>query len=191
MQTADVVVVGAGANGLSTAFHLARAGVKRVVVVERRHLAAGATGKSGALVRMHYTNEPETRLAFESLRYFQNWRHMVGGECGFQPVGLLVFVPPAFRDHLEANVAMHRRIGVNACVIPADEAHQCSAERWRIEGAFTEGGVHTTMPPLVGGQETEMWQAVCGSATTGGIDHLEERVPTMTEAPVNTTTKLL
>jgi hypothetical protein len=70
-------------------------------------------------------------------------------------------------------------------------AHQRSAERWRIEGAFTEGGVHTTMPPLVDGQETEMWQAVCGSATTGGIDHLEERVPTMTEAPVNTTTKLL
>ena len=124
MQTADVVVVGAGANGLSTAFHLAKAGVKRVVVVERRHLAAGATGKSGALVRMHYTNEPETRLAFESLRYFQNWRHMVGGECGFQPVGLLVFVPPAFRDHLEANVAMHRKIGVNACVIPADETQQ-------------------------------------------------------------------
>jgi hypothetical protein len=48
------------------------------VVVEQRHLAAGATGKSGALVRMHYTNEPETRLAFESLKYFQNWSDMVG-----------------------------------------------------------------------------------------------------------------
>src|SRR5947209_5528834 len=124
MQTADVVVVGAGVNGLSTAFHLARAGVRRVVVVEQHHLAAGATGKSGALVRMHYTNEPETRLAFESLKYFRHWGDMVGGECGFQPVGLLVFVPPTFRDHLEANVAMHRRIGVNACVIPADEAQQ-------------------------------------------------------------------
>jgi len=124
MQTADVVVVGAGVNGLSTAFHLARAGVKRVVVVEQRHLAAGATGKSGALVRMHYTNEPETRLAFESLRYFQHWSDMVGGECGFQPVGLLVFVPPEFRDHLEANVAMQRQIGVNACLITAAEAQQ-------------------------------------------------------------------
>ena len=116
-HTADVVVVGAGVNGLSTAFHLARAGVKRVVVVEQHHLAAGATGKSGALVRMHYTNEPETRLAFESLKYFGHWGDMVGGECGFQAVGLLVFVPPALRDHLEANVAMHRRIGVNASVI--------------------------------------------------------------------------
>src|SRR5947209_2174810 len=124
MQTADVVVVGAGVNGLSTAFHLARAGVRRVVVVEQHHLAAGATGKSGALVRTHYTNEPETRLAFESLKYFQNWGDMVGGECGFQPVGLLVFTPPAFRDHLDANVAMHRDVGANACVLTAAEAQQ-------------------------------------------------------------------
>lgn len=125
MQTADAVVVGAGVNGLSTAFHLAKMGMQRVVVVERRHLAAGATGKSGALVRMHYTNEPETRLAFESLTYFQNWGDLVGaGECGFQPVGLLVFVPPAFRDHLEANIAMQRQVGVNACVIPAAEAQR-------------------------------------------------------------------
>ncbi len=71
METADVVVIGAGANGTSTAFHLARAGLKRVVVVERQYLGSGATGKSGALVRMHYTNEPEVRLAFESLKYFQ------------------------------------------------------------------------------------------------------------------------
>ena len=122
MQAADVVVIGAGVNGLSTAFHLARAGVRRVVVVERRHLAAGATGKSGALVRMHYTNEPETRLAVESLNYFQHWSDLVGGDCGFQPVGLLVFVPPEFRDHLEANVAMQRELGVNTRVISAADA---------------------------------------------------------------------
>jgi sarcosine oxidase subunit beta len=122
VSTSDVVIVGAGVIGSSIAFHLAQAGVKRVVVVERRHLAAGATGKSGALVRTHYTNEPETRLAVESLKYFQNWRELVGGECGFQRVGLVVFVPPEMRQHLEANVAMHRRVGANAQVITADEA---------------------------------------------------------------------
>jgi sarcosine oxidase subunit beta len=124
MSTADVVVVGAGVIGSSVAFHLAQAGVKRVVVVERRHLAAGATGKSGALVRTHYTNEPETRLAFASLRYFHNWPELVGGDCGFQRVGLIVFAPPDKRHHLEANVAMHRRVGVNARIISAEEARE-------------------------------------------------------------------
>jgi sarcosine oxidase subunit beta len=123
-RTADVVVIGAGANGTSTAFHLAKAGAKNVVVVEQRHIGAGATGKSGALVRMHYTNEPETRLAVESLKYFANWRDAVGGECGFQRVGMLVFTPPEFRHHLEANVAMQQRVGANARVISPEEARE-------------------------------------------------------------------
>ena len=77
MQTADIVVVGAGVNGMSTAYHLAKAGAGKIVVVERDHLAAGASGKSGALVRMHYTNEPETRLARVSLDYFRNWSDLI------------------------------------------------------------------------------------------------------------------
>jgi sarcosine oxidase subunit beta len=130
LETADVVVVGAGANGTSTAFHLAKAGVKRVVVVERRYLGSGATGKSGALVRMHYTNEPEVRLAFESLTYFQHWREMVGGECGFHPIGLLVFTPPEYQAHLEANLAMMRRVGVKTQLISVEEAHELDPSLW-------------------------------------------------------------
>ena len=51
MRAADVVVIGGGVNGASTAFHLTALGVRDVLLVERRHLGAGATGKSGALVR--------------------------------------------------------------------------------------------------------------------------------------------
>src|SRR5215213_3723845 len=64
---ADVVVVGGGVIGLSTAFQLAKRGVHDVVVLERRHLGSGASGKSGALVRAHYANVPEARLTHESL----------------------------------------------------------------------------------------------------------------------------
>ena len=86
MRTADVVVIGGGAIGASTAFHLTTLGVRNVLVVERRHLAAGATGKSGALVRMHYTNETESRLALESLKVFREFDAVVGGSCGFEAV---------------------------------------------------------------------------------------------------------
>ncbi|HET9017210.1 MAG TPA: FAD-binding oxidoreductase [Thermomicrobiaceae bacterium] len=121
-ETADVVVIGAGANGTSTAFHLAGMGAGKVVVVERYHLAAGATGKSGALVRTHYTNEPETRLGVESMRYFANWGDLVGGDCGFQRIGLLTFAAPEFTHNLEANVATQRELGVDASVITPEEA---------------------------------------------------------------------
>ncbi|HET7037721.1 MAG TPA: FAD-binding oxidoreductase [Thermomicrobiaceae bacterium] len=124
MQTADTVIIGAGVNGASLAMHLARAGAGKIVVVERRHLGAGASGKSGALVRMHYTNEPETRLARVSLDYFQHWGELVGGDCGFQPVGLLVFAAREQRDDLEANVAMQRELGVNTHLISAADARE-------------------------------------------------------------------
>ena len=123
-ETADVVVVGAGVNGVSTAFHLALQGAGKIVVVERSHLAAGATGKSGALVRTHYTNEPETRLGVESMRYFANWNDLVGGDCGFQPIGLLTLAAPEYTHNLEANVATQRELGVEAEVITPDDARE-------------------------------------------------------------------
>ena len=96
MRSADAVVIGGGTNGTSAAYHLATLGVRNVLLLERRHLAAGATGKSGSLIRMHYTNEPESRLAFESLKVFQNFGSIVGGECGFEEVGFVQIVPPGY-----------------------------------------------------------------------------------------------
>ncbi|HYH13166.1 MAG TPA: FAD-binding oxidoreductase [Thermomicrobiales bacterium] len=122
-QVADAIVIGGGVNGASVAFHLALAGMRRVVLVERWHLGAGATGKSGALVRMHYSNVPETQLAFESLKYFENWGDIVGGDCDFRQVGTLVFASPEHRPHLESNLAIQQEIGVNSRMITAEDAH--------------------------------------------------------------------
>jgi len=124
VKIADVVVIGAGANGCSTAFHLAQMGAGKVVVVEQGHLAAGASGKSGALVRTSYANEPESRLAVESIKYFANWSELVGGDCGFQRIGLITFTPPEHRDRMEARIAMHRELGVDARLIRPEDARE-------------------------------------------------------------------
>ena len=121
-STADVVIVGGGVIGASIAFHLASRGAGKIVVCERRWVAAGASGKSGALVRMHYTNQPEATLAHASLPYFQHWDEHVGrGDCGFLKTGMLRFVSPENVSNLEANVEMLERIGVdNRVVGPSD-----------------------------------------------------------------------
>ena len=105
-RSAAVVVIGGGVNGLSTAFQLAKRGVRDVVVLERRHLGSGATGKSGALVRCHYANVPEARLTHESLHIFRNWDEEVGaGSPGFIPTGFVQVVAPEHEDRLRQNVA--------------------------------------------------------------------------------------
>ena len=91
-QTFDAIVIGGGVIGASTAFHLAKAGIGRIVLVERKTICAGNTRKSGAIVRMHYSNDPEARLALASLPYFQHWSELVGGSCGFRPTGFAILV---------------------------------------------------------------------------------------------------
>ena len=88
-ETADVIVVGAGVQGASLAFHLARRGA-RVLVLERDSVAAGATGRSSGFVRMHYDLESDARLAWASLPYFEAWAELVGaGDCGFVRTGFM------------------------------------------------------------------------------------------------------
>ncbi|MER3438428.1 MAG: hypothetical protein C4346_13065 [Chloroflexota bacterium] len=85
-ETADVVVVGGGVCGASTAFHLARLGARRVVLLKRAHVVSGATGKSGAVVRMHDTNPHGAALAQKSLLSLRHCQYVIGpGDPGFVP----------------------------------------------------------------------------------------------------------
>ena len=119
--SAEAIIIGAGVMGTSLAFHLTRAGMRQVTVLDKAGLCGGMTAKSGALVRMHYTNEPEARMAFASLRYFQHWDDMVGGECGFTRTGFILTVTPDNTDRLCKNVEMLQRVGVNTAVISPQE----------------------------------------------------------------------
>jgi sarcosine oxidase subunit beta len=93
-------------------------------VLEKNFIASGATGRSSGLVRMHYDLEPESRLAWESFKYFNNWAEVVGGDCGFTRTGFLQFVRSEYNDQLRANVAMHQRIGIPSLLITVDDAQR-------------------------------------------------------------------
>ena len=78
-RTADVVVVGGGVHGASVAYHLARRRAGRVVLVERKFLASGPTGRSSALVRRFYAMDFLTRTGNASAQLFQRWAEAIGG----------------------------------------------------------------------------------------------------------------
>jgi len=71
-RTADVVVVGGGIVGCSTAYNLARLGAGKVVLVERGYLASGATGRCGAGMRMQWGTETNCLLSRESTKLLEN-----------------------------------------------------------------------------------------------------------------------
>jgi sarcosine oxidase subunit beta len=121
IATADVIVVGAGVQGASLAFHLARRGAG-VLVLDRAAVAGGATGRSSGFVRMHYDLELEARLAWASYPYFADWAGRVGeGDAGFVRTGFLQLVPASVADALRANVAAHQAIGIPTNVVGPEE----------------------------------------------------------------------
>ncbi len=122
-KTADVIIIGAGVHGASLAFHLARRGVK-VTVLEKRFVAAGATGRSSGLVRMHYDTEVDSRLAWESFRYFLNWKELVGGDCGFKRTGFIQIVARKDAEALRGNVVMQQRVGIPSFLITAEDVRR-------------------------------------------------------------------
>lgn len=125
-SSAEAVVIGGGVIGLSTAFQLARRGFRDVVVVERKHLGAGASGKSGALVRAHYSNTYEAKLTHESIKIFKNWDQEVGfGSPGYVETGFLRVVPPEDEAALWANVAALREdVGIETWIAGPEELRE-------------------------------------------------------------------
>ena len=118
-QTADVVVIGGGVIGTSIAFALAGAGVKRVTLLEKGALASGASGRSSALIRMHYVNEEDARLAWASFPVFRDWTERMGGPPVFTHTGFVAVVGHRDADALRANVEMLRKIGVDPSAVSA------------------------------------------------------------------------
>lgn len=121
-DTADVVVVGGGVNGASIAYALAARGAS-VTLVEKGALASGASGRSSALIRMHYTNEWDARLAFASFPAFRDWKEVMEGPPVFTHTGFVNVVAPAYAEHLRKNVEMLRGLGVNTVALTPGELH--------------------------------------------------------------------
>jgi sarcosine oxidase subunit beta len=120
-ETADVVVVGGGVNGVSIACALAARGVPRVVLCEKAALASGASGRSSALIRMHYTNEWDARLAFASFPVFQHWTELMGGPSVFTHTGFVNVVAPPYAAALARNVEMLRGLGIDTVALSPGE----------------------------------------------------------------------
>jgi glycine/D-amino acid oxidase-like deaminating enzyme len=121
-RTADVVVVGGGVHGASVAYHLARRRAGRVVLVERKFLASGPTGRSSALVRRFYAMDFLTRTGNASAQRFQRWADDIGGgDPGFRQVGILWLAAEDRAANLRENVRRARALGVNVNLLNSGE----------------------------------------------------------------------
>jgi sarcosine oxidase subunit beta len=107
----DAIVVGAGISGAATAYHLAKAGAK-TLLLERGEPASGGTGKSAAIIRQSYSTPLLVRLARASITMFENARADLGKSAGFVQHGYCFVVSADMLDGARKNVAMQQSLGI-------------------------------------------------------------------------------
>src|SRR5499426_3564126 len=122
-RTADFVVIGGGVHGASLAFHLARKKAGRILLIEKKFIASGPTGRSTALVRRFYAMDFFTRTASAAAEVFRHWKDVIGGDGdpGFQQVGMLVLAGAAAAPHLRHNALRARELGARVALLDPPE----------------------------------------------------------------------
>ena len=115
--TCDILIVGGGVMGTSIAWALAKRRAGRVMVLEKAFLGAGSSGKSGAIIRQHYSNRLTAAMAQKSLRVFEHFDDVVGGPPVFTRTGMVLVVIGKDRAGLEANLAMQRELGIDVRLV--------------------------------------------------------------------------
>jgi glycine/D-amino acid oxidase-like deaminating enzyme len=111
-MSAEVVVVGGGIIGATTAYELARAGVE-VLVLEADRFGRASTGKSAAIVRCHYSNPEVVRMALRSRERFRQLPLLLECDPVYTRSGWLFLVEESDAELARDNVEMQVEQGLD------------------------------------------------------------------------------
>ncbi len=120
-MTHDVIVVGSGVTGASTAFQLAERRAGDVLVLDQGAAGSGMSSRSSALIRMHYTFPPEVQLAVRSDGIFSRWPEVVGAGGVVKRTGFARIVMPGEESNLRENVKMQQSLGADTRIVTGEE----------------------------------------------------------------------
>ena len=118
-----------------------------MAVLEKKFIAAGATGKSSACVRQHYSTEVGARMVMRSLEIFQNFSEIVGGPAGFVKTGYLMGVGERDHQALKKVIAMQQAVGIKTSLLSAKEireieprvsTHDLAAGAWEPDSGYAD-----------------------------------------------------
>jgi sarcosine oxidase subunit beta len=122
--------VGGGVMGASTAYHLARKGVRNVVLLEREpFLGQMSTGQCAGGIRHQFSSEINIRLSTESIRMMERFPEELGQDVGLRFCGYLFILTreqdlPTFRE----NVAFQHTVGIDTTWLEPEDVAQVVPE---------------------------------------------------------------
>jgi sarcosine oxidase, subunit beta len=122
-RRANVVVIGGGVMGTSIAFHLAEAGVRDIVVIERDTLGSGSSAKPLGGVRATFSDPGNIVLGQRSLETFERFGEKFNIDIGLQQVGYLFLCrTEAELSALQNATGVQNSLGCSARMVTPAEA---------------------------------------------------------------------
>jgi len=157
-EAADVVIVGGGVMGTSIAFHLAEAGVRRIVLLEQHELGSGSTSKAAGGVRANFSDELNIALGARSLEAFARFEERPGQAIDLHSVGYLFLLSTADQVALfEESTRLQNAAGQPTRMISAAEAAALApiiSEEGLVGACFSPADGHCTPESVVLGYAT-------------------------------------
>ncbi|MFM8874665.1 MAG: NAD(P)/FAD-dependent oxidoreductase, partial [Anaerolineae bacterium] len=125
-KTADIVIIGGGVMGASAAYHLAKRGAGKILLLEKEsHFGTGATGRCAGGVRFQFSTEINVTLSMHSLPMIERFKEEIGQDPSYHKYGyLLVATNEQIVKEFEHNVAMQNRMGVQTEFLSGDEVRR-------------------------------------------------------------------
>jgi sarcosine oxidase subunit beta len=126
---ADIVIIGGGVMGASTAYHLARKGVSGVLLLERNQFfGEESTGRCAGGIRYQFSNEMDIRLSLLSIPMLERFPEELEQEIDLRHCGYLFML--SREEDIEVfqrNVTLQHSLGVNTEWLSAEEVRQRAA----------------------------------------------------------------
>jgi glycine/D-amino acid oxidase-like deaminating enzyme len=125
LREAAAVVIGSGALGSSVAYHLARAGIAPVALVDKHEIASQTSPRAAGLTSQIRESELMTRLATMAVEKIKNFTADTGEPMTyFQPGSLRIARTPEHEQKLGRDVERGRKLGVNIEFVSPAKAQQ-------------------------------------------------------------------
>ena len=169
-QSAEIVVIGGGIVGCSTAYHLAKRGKKDVILLERSKLTSGTTWHSAAQVRQLRSSSSLTTLMKYSAELYQSLEAETGQATGWMDCGSLsIAANPDRMHHIRRQASLARAFGIEVEEVDAAEIKKL----WPI--ANTDDLIGGILSPSDGRvSASDVCAALIKGARGGGVRIFEE-----------------
>jgi sarcosine oxidase subunit beta len=177
-QDAAVVIIGGGIMGTSTAYHLARAGVRNIVLLEANELASGSSGKPLGGVRTQFSDPANIALGARSLIAYHRFNDEFGVDIGYQQVGYLFLIrDDADVARYQLSIELQNSLGVNSRMIdgaaaadlsPYVDARTVVAAAWSPTDGFARPSVVVN---TYAAAATRLGAEICTASPVVGIEH--------------------